>query len=256
MPRGARPALGCLALAATFSACQQSAQGRQLDINFATPSGIGSMTTAPVKLPHGRYTFFSSADPPTCVTSVVLLDHGGHLVADDTAGRSGALSQAPGAPPDVKVTVNLQMVPTMVQQELPSGSYRLKVTASGAGCAWQVEEILNYMLSNETPLTPMVLPSAPVLDVLLGNTSTDRHFHVDAPGIYKVDWNVTPCDTYSGDLVRSDGGTIHLGDGRGVSVQPGGGFVGPQGTSMPTFLGSGDWTARVSTRCFWQIAIV
>jgi hypothetical protein len=246
--------VGRLALIAILSACQQSVQGQQLDTNYATTTGIGSATGVPVKLPHGRYTFFSSADPPSCVTSVALLDQAGHAVADDAAQRAAANQPAPGAPPGVQVAVDVQTVATMVQQELSSGSYRLKVTTTGSGCAWQVEQILNYMLSDEPPLKAIIPPSAPAVDVRLGVTSSDRHFHVGAPGIYKVDWAVTACDKYSGDLVRTDGGTIHLGDGQAVSV--GGGQIGPQVSSLPMFLGAGDWTAKVSTRCFWQIDVV
>ncbi len=249
LSRGVRCVVGCVALVAILCACQQSVQGQKLDTNYATTNGVGSVTEPPRNLPHGRYTFFSSADPASCVTSVALLNQEGHAVADDAAQRAAALQPPPGGPGNVQVSVNLQMLPTMVQQELPSGAYRLKVTTRGSGCAWQVQQILNYMLSNEAPLKLAILPSAPALHVELGNSSTDLTFHVDAPGLYKVDWSVTPCDRYSGDLIRRDGGTLHL-----MALAPGG-FVGPQVSSMPTFLAAGDWTAQVTTRCFWRIEV-
>jgi hypothetical protein len=146
------------------------------------------------------------------------------------------------------------MVPTMVQQELSSGPYRLRITANGPGCAWQVEQILNYVLDNEAPLRPLIPTKAPTVDVSLGNPSTDLHFQIPVAGIYHVKWLVTPCDRYSGDLVRSGGGTEHLGDGVGVAAPPGG-LIGPMGQDGPTFLGAGDWTAKVATRCFWQIQV-
>jgi hypothetical protein len=233
-----------------LSACQGSAQGQQLDINYATTTGVGSMTTAPLKLPHGRYTFFSSADPPTCVQSVALLDHTGIAVADDAPQRAAVLQPPAGVSAPVS---QLGTVPTLVQQELASGSYRLRVTTSGTGCAWQVQQILNYILSNELPPKPASPPSAPGLDVLLGNLSTDLHFHLDKAGIYHVRWSITPCARYSGDLIR-DGNVEHLGDGNAEPMPPGS-AIGPQTSDLPMFLGAGDWTAKVATSCFWQIGV-
>jgi hypothetical protein len=254
LTRGVQPVLACCVLAGLLSACQRSVQGQQLDINYATSIGVGSITGTAVKLPHGRYTFFSSADPPACVTSVALLNQGGTAVADDASQRAAALNPPPGAPAGVQVSVNLQMMPTMVQQELPSGSYRLKIMANGPGCAWHVEQILNYILSNEPPLKPLTPPMAPPVAVSLGNASSDLHFQILTAGIYHVKWSVTPCDRYSGDLVRSGGGIEHLGDGVAAAVPPGG-YLGPQSQDGPTFLGAGDWIAKVTTRCFWQIDV-
>jgi hypothetical protein len=244
--RGLWRAIACCALASVLAACQNSVKGQQLDVNYATSTGVGSMTAGALELPHGRYTFFSYADPPSCVRSIALLDKGGKAVVDDGSQR-GVGAGPPGA-------VASQMVPTMVQQELSSGSYRLKVTANGLGCAWNVEQILNYMLGNEAPLKPLIPRKAPTVDVTLGNLSTDDHFQIPVAGIYRVNWLITPCARYSGDLVRSGGGTEHLGDGVGVAAPPGG-FIGPMGQDGPTFLGAGDWTAKVTTKCFWQIEV-
>jgi hypothetical protein len=256
LPRGVRHAIGCVVLVAVSTACQPSAQGRQLDINYATTTGVGSATGKPVTLPHGRYTFFTYADPPNCLQGVALLDHAGKPAADDASQRIATVpaSFPPGVPTITANSLGMQMVPTFVQQELGSDSYRLKITARSSGCAWEVEQILNAVLSNETPPKPVVPPPAPTLDVRLGVTSPDRHFHVDAPGIYKLDWAVTPCDQYSVDLARTGGGTIRLGDAQPMPA-PGGGIIGPQGSGGPIFLGAGDWTAQVSTHCFWQINI-
>jgi hypothetical protein len=247
-------AIGLLAIVGALCACQDSAQGKQLDINYATATGAGSVTEAPLKLPHGRYTFFSYADPATCVTGVSLLDGKGKVAADDGLQRAAVFNPPPAAPGGSSAAVGTQMVPTMVQQELPSGSYRLKVSANAPGCAWQVEQILNYVLSNEAPLKPLIPPKAPPVDVRLGNASTDLHFQIPVAGIYDVTWSVTPCDRYSGDLVRSGGGTVHLGDGVGVTMPPGS-FMGPQTSDTPMFLGAGDWRAKVTTTCFWQINV-
>jgi len=244
--RGLWRAIACCALAGLVGACQDSVKGQQLDVNYATTAGVGSMTVNPLPLPHGRYTFFSHSDPPNCVKSVALLDQSGNAVVDDGSQRAQG-SGPPGA-------VTSQMVPTMVQQELSSGSYRLKVSASGTGCAWDVEQILNYMLSNEAPLKPLIPTKAPTVDVSLGNLSTDLHFQIPVAGIYHVKWSVTPCARYSGDLVRSGGGAEHLGDGVGVASPPGG-DIGPISQDGPTFLGAGDWTAKVATNCFWQIDV-
>jgi hypothetical protein len=243
--RGLWRAIACCALAGVLAACQGSVKGQQLDVNYATSTGVGSMTAGALELPHGRYTFFSYADPANCVKSIALLDKAGTAVVDDGSQRASI------GPPGAVVS---QMVPTMVQQELSSGSYRLKVTASGTGCAWHVEQILNYVLSNEAPLKLLTQTKAPTVDVSLGNSSTDLHFQIPVAGIYHVKWMITPCDHYSGDLVRSGGGSEHLGDGAGAAVQPGT-VIGPQGQDGPTFLGAGDWTAKVATRCFWQIQV-
>jgi hypothetical protein len=244
--RGLWRAIACCALASVLGACQDSVKGQQLDVNYATTTGVGSTTVNALELPHGRYTFFSHADPADCVKSIALLDKDGTAVVDDASQRARG-SLPPGA-------VVSQMVPTMVQQELPSGHYRLKITANGSSCAWQVEQVLNYVLSNEAPLKPLIPTKAPTVDVSLGNSSTDLHFQIPVAGIYHVKWMVTPCDRYSGDLVRSDGAREHLGDGAGAAVPPGM-VLGPQGQDGPTFLGAGDWTATVATRCFWQIQV-
>lgn len=237
-----------IATLSLLSACQQSVQGQKLDINYADTTGLGSVTGGALKLPHGRYTFFSYADPPDCVKSVALLDRNGRVVVDDASWRRPAPSPPPGAP----AVAGQQMVPTMVQQELSTGPYRVRVTAKN-GCAWEVQQILNYVLGSETPLKAAARPIAPSLDVRMGNATDDPHFHIDGAGIYDVRWSVTPCDRYSGDLVRP-GSREHLGDGSAAAVPPGG-FVGPQGMDGPMFLGAGDWTARVSTRCFWEIEV-
>ena len=239
-------AIACCAMASLLGACQDSVEGQQLDVNYATTTGVGSVTADAHDLPHGRYTFFSYADPANCVRSIALLDKGGKAVVDDGSQR-GAGTGPPG-------TVASQMVPTMVQQELSSGSYRLKVSAKGPGCAWHVEQILNYLLSNEAPLKPLIPTKAPTVDVSLGNSSTDLHFQIPVAGIYHVKWFVTPCARYSGDLVRSGGGTEHLGDGVAIAAPPGS-LIGPMGQDGPTFLGAGDWTAKVATTCFWQIEV-
>jgi hypothetical protein len=238
-------AIACCAVASVLGACQDSVKGQQLDINYATTTGVGSMTASALELPHGRYTFFSSADPANCVKSIALLDKAGTAVVDDGSKRTSI------GPPGAVVS---QMVPTMVQQELSSGSYRVKVTANGPGCAWHVEQILNYMLGKEVPLKPLTPTKAPTVDVSLGNLSTDLHFQIPVAGIYHVNWMVTPCDHYSGDLIRSGGGSEHLGDGVAAAAPPGG-FIGPMGRDAPTFLGAGDWTAKVATKCFWQIEV-
>lgn len=244
-------ALSLLAIVGALCACQDSAQGKQLDINYATATGTGSVTGASLKLPHGRYTFFSYADPASCVNRVSLLDQQGKVVVDDGSQRAAAFNPPPGGSAP---GVNTQTIPTMVQQELPSGSYRVKVAASGPSCAWRVEQILNYVLSDEAPLKPTTPPPAPGVDVVLGNSNSDLHFQIPLAGIYDVQWNVTPCDRYSGDLVRSGGGIEHLGDGVAVPMPPGS-FIGPQTSDVPMFLGAGDWRAKVMTTCFWQINV-
>jgi hypothetical protein len=237
-----------LAAVISLSACQQSVKGRQLDLNYAISTGVGSMTGSAMSLPHGRYTFFSYADPADCLKSVALIDSKGTAVADDASQRAIAAN-----PPSGFTAASTQMIPTMVQQELPAGSYRWRVTSNRSDCAWEVQQILNYIVSDEPPLKAAVPPSPPALNVTLGNSSRDLNFHIDAPGIYKVRWSVTACDRYSGDLV-SEHGTEHLGDGAGVPAAPGS-YVGPQTSETPMFLGAGDWSARVTTHCFWQIDV-
>jgi len=244
-----------LAVAGTLSACVDSVQGKQLDTNYATTQGTGSMTAPAVKLPHGRYTFFSYADPPMCVTRVALLDIHGSAVVDDSRDRVAAFN-APPAPggPGSPSSVTLQSIPTAVQQEIQSGTYRLKVSATGPSCAWRVEQILNYTLSNEAPLKAAALPVAPSLYIKLSNISAALNFQIATAGIYHVQWSVTPCDTYSADLLRTGGGTEHLSDGAGASAAPGV-ILAPDSVEFPVFLGVGAWSATVKARCFWQIVV-
>lgn len=258
-PRGLRLTLGwggLLMLLGASQACQQSVQGQKLDINYATTTGVGSTTVASINLPHGRYTFFTYADPPNCLESVALLDHAGKAISDDATQRIATVPTdlPPGAPSIAANSLGMQMVPTFVQQELQSGSYGLKVTARTPGCAWGIEQILNYMLSNEAPLRPVNPPSAPNVNVSLGNSSSDLHFAIPVTGFYEVRWSVTPCDRYSADLVRSGGGTAHLEDGTAATVQPGS-VIGPQSSDSFAFMAAGDWTAQVATRCFWQLQV-
>jgi hypothetical protein len=244
------------AAAIALCACQESAQGRKLDINYATTTGVGSTLGAALSLPHGRYTFFTYADPPNCLQSVALLDHGEKPVADDGSLRIGMVpaSLPPGVPTTTANSLTMQMVPTLVQKELQSGSYRIKVTTRSSGCAWEVEQILNYILSSEAPPPAAVPPSAPDVNVSLNNSSTDLHFRIPTAGLYEVRWSVTPCDRYSGEIIRSDGGTDHLGDGTAAAAPPGS-LLGPQSSDTPAFLGAGDWTTGMATRCFWQLQV-
>lgn len=249
--------LGYITLALLLGACQAakgSVQGRQLDINYAMTTGGGSTSVDPLNLPHGRYTFFSYADPPDCLKSVALIDHAGIVVADDVTARTAALAALPGTTLPPPNSVSNAVVPTMVQQELKSGRYQLKVTARTPSCAWQVQQILNYVLSDEPALSPVAAPSASNVDVVLGNSSTGLHFQIPTTGLYQVQWSVTPCDRYSADLIRSDGGTQHLGDGAAVGAPPGT-VIGPQSSDSFAFLAAGDWTARVATKCYWRLEI-
>ena len=102
-PRGLRLTLGwggLLMLLGASQACQQSVQGQKLDINYATTTGVGSTTVASINLPHGRYTFFTYADPPNCLESVALLDHAGKAISDDATQRIATVPTdlPPGAP--------------------------------------------------------------------------------------------------------------------------------------------------------------
>lgn len=244
---GIRRALVSIAVLSVLTGCQQSVQGKQLDINYATTMGVGSTTSDALNLPHGRYTFFASEDPPRCIQGIALIDPNGSAIIDDASQRR----PVPSPPAGVRMAPQ-QMIPTIVQQEFPSGRYRLRVKADD-GCAWRVEQILNYVLSNEPPLKAAPPPAAPPLDVILGNVAPDLHVHIDTPGIYDVRWSVTPCASYSLDLTRP-GSVEHLTDGNAAPV-PFGGTIGPMGGDGPMFLGAGDWTARVATQCFWQIEV-
>jgi hypothetical protein len=238
----------CVMLLGLLAGCQQSVKGQQLDIQYATSVGTGSMVGKVLQLPHGRYTMFSSADPPACVKSVALLDGKGNVVLDDAGERRAIL----GGPPVVGAG-NEGTIPSFVQQELRAGKYQLRVTANGSSCAWQVQQILNYILDDTAPPKPAAPRPAPSVQVSLGIASSDYHFRIPVAGTYDVRWTVTPCGPYSGDLLRN-GNVEHLGDGAAASAPPGA-IIGPQGSDAPMFLGAGDWTASVKTRCFWHIDI-
>jgi hypothetical protein len=170
------------------------------------------------------------------------------VLIDDASER-----QALATPPPGVTVVGQQMMPTLVQQEIDSGTYRMRVTAASS-CAWQVQQILNSTLSDEPPLKAAVLPSAPSLDVTLGSSGGDRHFHIETAGTYHVQFALTPCDSGSVELDR-DGQLEPLNVGGSSAGAPGPAIVGPIGSDAPMFLGAGDWTVNTSTHCYWAIEI-
>ena len=235
-------------LVGLLAGCQQSVKGHQLDLQYATSVGTGTVVGNPLHLPHGRYTMFSSADPPACVKSVALLDAKGKVILDDAGFRRAMFG--PGAPPNA---ANEGTIPSFVQQELPEGKYSLRVTANGGSCAWEVQQILNYILDDSVPPKPAPLRPAPSVQVSIGIGDSNPHFTIPVAGTYDVRWSVTPCGNYTGDLLRN-GNAEHLSDGTAASLPPGA-IQGPSGSDMPMFLGAGDWTVSVKTRCFLHLDI-
>ena len=226
------PAIAGLCIAACSSS-PSSVKGKQLDFIVANKTGSGGKVIDNVTLPYGRYTVFTSADPEPCLQEVQV--HNGST-------RVAASNDPRG----------------LVQRELQSDTYHLVIITASSACTWQVQVVLNSMLTDDSP-PPRVHASEPRdrgIALFSSGTSQTR-FHLSDTGIYEVAWHTssppgTPLCPWSLELTADDGHTNHIAATSG-SPAP---HSGSSGGDEPHFLAGGDWTLSMgNTRCQWVAAI-
>jgi hypothetical protein len=212
----------------------------QIDRLVTVATGAGTETTAAFYLPHARYTVFPVADPERAARSFALLDQRGDGVRDDWSSF----------PPDVHGL----SVP-LVQDELQAGYYRLTIETAGPGCAWQVQVVLNSMLSWAAPPKAWQPSQPPPQPVTVRRGATPA-FQLEQTGHYAFDFSIGGFDGTPGtfpqrfcrfnlDLRAADGHRVHLADGvENTSSWPSG-----------AFLGAGQWTVEMETTCEWELTI-
>jgi hypothetical protein len=246
-------ALGILGacLAITEAACGSTqTRGPQLDLLLRTQTGTGAVTTAPVHFPHARYTFFPWEDPTDCLAGIQLLDADGKVRGGELFG-------------DRALAANVPTV--LVQQDLPDGDYRLKVTTSALRCSWMVEEVLNSMSSSEQPPTAEPAPPAPN-DATTVTSASPAFLPITTTGLYVVSWAVTlqpgAICPYDLNLKTAAGDTEHIDQkpeppvpGQPTDQPLGGRGGGSFSGQMGVFLVAGTRTVSAGTSCPWKLSI-
>ena len=212
----------------------------QIDRLVTVLTGAGTQTTPAFYLPHARYTVFPEADPERSARSFDLVDQHGQGVHDDWTRF----------PPDVHGL----SVP-LVQHELKAGNYRLTIETDVPGCAWQVQVVLNSMLSWEGPPRAWRPSQPPPLPITL-RRGEDPAFRIARTGHYVFDFSLGGFDGQRGtfperfcpfnlSLRAADGHRLHLADGVENSTHW------PSGA----FLGAGQWAVEMETACEWALTI-
>jgi hypothetical protein len=212
----------------------------QIDRLVTVLTGAGTHTTRPFYLPHGRYTVFPTAEPERAARAFALLDQFGNGVGDDWSRF----------PPDV-----MGLSVPLVQHELNAGAYRLTIEATGPGCAWEVQVVLNSMLSWEAPPKAW-RPSLPPPSPITVRHGGPQEFRIARTGHYMFAFSIGGFDGQPGTfpdrfcpfslgLRAADGHRVHLGDGGETTARW------PSGL----FLGAGAWTAEMETDCDWELTI-
>lgn len=208
----------------------------QVDRLAAVHTGAGPTTTNRFRLPHGRYTVFAAYERPAAVTLFAL--------ADDQDRHLPDWSQIP-----VRTG---EFTAPLVQHELASGSYRIVIGTATPACAWQVQVILNSMLSWEAPPRQWRPSEPPPSETRVGS-GDEPIFRITQTGRYDLRWTIGeapleghPIRPYWLNIRGSDGYVIHLG-----------------GTATPyrddrtsgAFLGAGEWTVEIKTSFEWRLTI-
>ncbi len=207
----------------------------QIDRLVMLKAGVGSMTTSPFRLPRARYTVFVRYDPSEAVRSFALVDERHHRIPDWSA--IGADVGDVAAP--------------LVQHELHAGRYRVELDTSSPTCSWQVQVVLNSMLSWRSP-PPAWRSSLPPPGTITVSSGQDPSFRVARTGPYDPSWTVGTDQVrhqihlYSLDLRVADGHAVHLGAGTPT---------GSYGRTGLVFLGAGDWTVEMKTTVDWTFVL-
>lgn len=188
-------------------------------------AGAGTTTSAAFPLSHGIYTLFAAYDPPAAVRAVSIVH--------DTGLSLPNWPSIPAPPGDVTAPI--------VQQELDSGVYRLRVDTATPTCSW----LLQLVLNSKTPEQAWRArrPSTPPPDEIVvrrGNPS----FRVADTGHYRVRWTHN-IGRYTLDLRAEDGHRIHLGARASAGDRREGAI----------FLGAGEWSAEMSTGADWELVL-
>jgi hypothetical protein len=207
----------------------------QIDRLVARHTSHGSATTPWFSLPHARYTLFVECDPPEAVQSLALHRR--------TSGPVPSLNAA-GAERAGDVSAPL------VQQQLNAGEYRVEIRTLSAACSWDVQVVLNSMLSWRPAPRAWRAPVPPP-DVIVVRSGGDPGFLLSQTGRYEPEWTVGPSPPgykfvpHSLDLRAADGHAVHLGAGtttRGHRV----GLV---------FVGAGRWTVEMTAPMEWEFRL-
>lgn len=203
-------------------------------------SGAGTQTTRPFYLPHARYTVFPRADPERAARAFALLDQDGNGVRDDWSRL----------PPNV-----MGLSVPLVQHPLKAGTYQLTIETTGPSCAWEMQVVLNSMLSWEA--APKAWrPSQPPPPPITLRRDELPEFRIVRTGHYMFDFSIDGFDGTPGTsrkrfcpyrlgLRAADGHRVHLGEG------------GENRASWPSgaFLGAGQWSVEMETDCDWELTI-
>jgi hypothetical protein len=234
-----------LAGCGSASARGGSVRGPQLDIVLRTQVGMGAGMNAPLHFPDARFTFFAFEDPTFCLTGMQLFDSSGSVIGGELFERPTFVANVP--------------VP-LVQQDLPAGDYRLRVSTATSHCAWMVEEILNSMSSHDAPPAAEPAPVAQPTSATVSTQSTP--FAISESGLYNVSWSVTsPAGAmcpYKIALRDSSGGMENIDQQPEPQPpnQPPGPTPGGAGSGeVPLFLSAGIRTVSAQTVCPWMVSI-
>ena len=212
----------------------------QIDRLVTVLTGAGTQTTPAFYLPHARYTVFPVADPERSARSFALVDQNGQGVHDDWTRF----------PPDVHGL----SVP-LIQHELKAGNYRLTMETAGSECAWQVQVVLNSMLSWQAPPKAW-RPLQPPPEPITVRSGEPREFRIARTGHYEFGFSIDGFDGTPGTFQKrlcvfnlglraTDGHRLHLADGVENSAHW------PSGA----FLGAGQWAVEMETACEWELTI-
>jgi hypothetical protein len=207
---------------------------RQIDRLVARERGVGSAEQAPLRLPHARYTVYSSYDPDEAVESFAIVDQRGRRWPDWA---------------EIPAPVGHVIAP-VVQEELPVGLYHVEVTTTTPTCSWDVQIVLNSMLALRSAPAAWQ-SSAQVPEPITIRRGEATQLRITQTGRYDVAWTIGEASArpvihpYSLTLRAADGHVLEMGAAsatRGHRVNP-------------VFLGAGEWTVEMITNEPWALVI-
>lgn len=208
---------------------------RQIDRLVARAIGAGSTTTSSFDLPHARYTVFVEYDHPDAVVSFALVDRGeGPVPSENAVG-----AQRPG---DVSAPI--------VQQELKAGTYEFEISTLTSTCSWDVQVVLNTMLSWRRPPPAWRPTTAPPQSITI-RTGDDPVFLLSQTGRYEADWTVG--STKSGHVMAPHSVDLRAAGGQVVNLGSSDGKRGHR--SGCQFLGAGQWTVEMKADLEWEFVL-
>jgi hypothetical protein len=137
-------------------------------------TGCGSMATGSFSLPRARYTIFVEYDPPEAVRSFKLV----HQKDGPVPNWNGMGAERVG-----------DVLAPIVQHELPAGSYEVEIGTLSPKCSWDVQVVLNSMVSWRRPPPPW-RPSVAPPDVVTVRSGDNPVFLLSQTGRYEAQWTV------------------------------------------------------------------